>query len=149
MVRAIPVRKLQKIWAVIWADAIFLLFLGCSAELLVLCSGPFSRTTSDFIVLFLYSRFPPGWCVWTASTQALCRLSKKYFVWFATSSLDWPHRGLKSSWGRLVASLKHYVTKYPFMLVKNMVRENCNNSRSSRNIGAFARPSRFSIGELR
>ena len=32
MVRAIPFGKLKKTWAVIWGDAIFLLFLICSAD---------------------------------------------------------------------------------------------------------------------
>ena len=38
---AIPFGKHQKLWAVIWGDAVFLLFLACSADLDILCSGSF------------------------------------------------------------------------------------------------------------
>ena len=41
MVGAITFGKLQKIWAVIWGDAIFLLFIVCSGGLDKLCSGFF------------------------------------------------------------------------------------------------------------
>ena len=37
MACAIPFAKLQKKWAVIWGDAIFLLFLVCSSGLDMLC----------------------------------------------------------------------------------------------------------------
>ena len=36
---AIPFGKHQKLWAMIWGDAVFLLFLACSADLDTLCSG--------------------------------------------------------------------------------------------------------------
>ena len=42
MVRAIPFGELQKTWAVIWGDTIFLLCLVCLADLDIHCSGSFS-----------------------------------------------------------------------------------------------------------
>ena len=38
MARAIPIAKLQKLWAVIFDNVIFLLFLVCSADLDIVCS---------------------------------------------------------------------------------------------------------------
>ena len=38
MARAIPIGKLQKLWAVIFDNVIFLLFLVCSADLDIVCS---------------------------------------------------------------------------------------------------------------
>ena len=51
--------RLQKIWAVFWGDAIFPLFLVCSADLDILCSESFSL---HFYVLLLCSctKFPPN-----------------------------------------------------------------------------------------
>ena len=51
MVPAIPFGKLQKIWAVIWGDAIFLLFLVCSADLD--CSGSFSHHVKFSSLMFM------------------------------------------------------------------------------------------------
>ena len=48
MVRAIPFGKLQKIWAMIWGDADFLIFLVCSADLDIPCSGAFSYNHVKF-----------------------------------------------------------------------------------------------------
>lgn len=39
MVHAIPFGKLQKLWAVVWGEAIFPLFLVCSVNLDIFCSG--------------------------------------------------------------------------------------------------------------
>ena len=38
MAHAIPIAKLQKLWAVIFDNVIFLLFLVCSADLDIVCS---------------------------------------------------------------------------------------------------------------
>ena len=48
-----PFGKLQKIWAVISGDAIFLIFLVCSAELDIPCSRRFSRP-SNSIALYMF-----------------------------------------------------------------------------------------------
>ena len=61
IVHAIPFGKLQKIWALIWGESTFQLFLAsCSADVDILCGGSFSYS-SNFIVLCLCTRFPPGW----------------------------------------------------------------------------------------
>ena len=52
MVPAIPFGKLQKIWAVFWGDAIFLLFLVCSADLD--CSGSFSHHVKFSCLMFMH-----------------------------------------------------------------------------------------------
>ena len=39
IVHAIPFGKLQKLWAVVWGEAIFPLFLVCSVNLDIFCSG--------------------------------------------------------------------------------------------------------------
>ena len=62
MVLPILFRKRQEIWAMIQDDAFFLLFLVCSADLDILCSG---SIMSNFIILFSCTRFSPGWvCKW-------------------------------------------------------------------------------------
>ena len=50
-----PFGKLLKIWAVIWGDAIFLLFLVCSAELVVLCNASFSRQVKFYSFVFIHN----------------------------------------------------------------------------------------------
>ena len=57
MVHAIPFGKRRKTWALISGNAVSLL-----SDLGKLFNGR-SPTTSNFIVLFLYTRFPPGWFV--------------------------------------------------------------------------------------
>ena len=52
MVSAIPFGKLQKIWAVFWGDAIFLLFLVCSADLD--CSWSFSHHVKFSCLMFMH-----------------------------------------------------------------------------------------------
>ena len=52
MVPAIPFGKLQKIWAVFWGDAIFLLFLVGSADLD--CSGSFSHHVKFSCLMFMH-----------------------------------------------------------------------------------------------
>ena len=63
---AIPFGKVQETWAVIWGDAVFLLFLVCSADLdLCFFIAGFSPTTSSFIVICLRKSFLPWWFVCT------------------------------------------------------------------------------------
>lgn len=50
MVHAIPFGRLQKIWALIWGESTFQLFLTSSADFDVLCGGSFSYS-SNFTVL--------------------------------------------------------------------------------------------------
>ena len=45
--------KLLKIWAVIRGNAIFLLFLVCSAELVVLCNASFSHQVKFYSFVFM------------------------------------------------------------------------------------------------
>ena len=47
--------KLFKIWAVIRGDAIFLLFLVCSAELVVLCNASFSHQVKFYSFVFMHN----------------------------------------------------------------------------------------------
>ena len=47
--------KLLKIWAVIRGDAIFLLFLVCSAELVVLCNVSFSHQVKFYSFVFMHN----------------------------------------------------------------------------------------------
>ena len=58
--------KLQKIWAVICGDAIFLLFLVCSAELDIPCSRTFSRHVKFYSFIYVYAQdfHPRGLCKW-------------------------------------------------------------------------------------
>ena len=60
MVRTVPFGKLQEIWGVFSGDAIFLLFLICSADLDILCSGSFSHLVKFCSFLFVH-QFLPGW----------------------------------------------------------------------------------------
>ena len=53
VVRAIPLGKLWKIWALIQGDAIFLLFLICSADWIYLAAGH-CPTTSSIIKFYVY-----------------------------------------------------------------------------------------------
>ena len=55
MVRAISFGNLQKMWAVICSDAIFLLVLVCSADFYILCSGLFSlRHVKFYSFMFVH-----------------------------------------------------------------------------------------------
>ena len=47
--------KPLKIWAVIKGDAIFLLFLVCSAELVVLCNASFSHQVKFYSFVFMHN----------------------------------------------------------------------------------------------
>ena len=47
--------KLLKIWAVIRGDAIFLLFLVCSAKLVVLCNVSFSHQVKFYSFMFMHN----------------------------------------------------------------------------------------------
>ena len=64
MVGAFPFRNLQKIWAVIWGDANFLLFFLTvrSADEDILCSGPFSYHVTFYSFMFMHN----------ISTQVVC-----------------------------------------------------------------------------
>ena len=50
-----PFGKLLKIWAVIRGNAIFLLFLVCSAELAVLCNASFSHQVKFYSFVFMHN----------------------------------------------------------------------------------------------
>ena len=50
-----PFGKLLKIWAVIRGNAIFLLFLVCSAELVVLCNASFSHQVKFYSFVFMHN----------------------------------------------------------------------------------------------
>ena len=63
MVRAISFGKLKKIWPVIWVDAIFLLFLVCSADLGILFSGQFPHHVKFYSFMFLHKIFTRVVCV--------------------------------------------------------------------------------------
>ena len=54
MVRAIPFGKLQKIWAVFCDDVVFLLFLVCSADLDIVCSGSSSHHVKFYSFMFIH-----------------------------------------------------------------------------------------------
>ena len=56
-------RTNRPIWAVIWDDVIFLLFLACSADLDILCSVSFSHHVNFYSFMFKYTRFSPRWIV--------------------------------------------------------------------------------------
>ena len=53
MARTIPIGKLQKIWAVIWGDAIFLLFQVSLADVDMLYSDSFSRNVTFNCLMFM------------------------------------------------------------------------------------------------
>ena len=53
MVRAIPLGKLQKIWAVIWGDAIFLFFQVSLTDVDILYSDSFSRNVAFNCLIFM------------------------------------------------------------------------------------------------
>ena len=57
MFRTIPFGKLQKIWAVVWDNAICILFLVCSFDLEILYGGSFSHHDSGVHA----QDFPTGW----------------------------------------------------------------------------------------
>ena len=61
MVRAISFGNLQKMWAVICSDAIFLLVLVCSADFYILCSGLFSLRHVKFYSFMFVPGILPGW----------------------------------------------------------------------------------------
>ena len=69
---AIAFGKLRKNWAVIWVDANFLLFLVCSADLDVLCSGPFSHDVKFYSFIFKH----------TISTQVICVNDKHLYNYY-------------------------------------------------------------------
>ena len=50
-----PFGKLLKIWTVIRGNAIFLLFLVCSAELVVLCNASFSHQVKFYSFVFMHN----------------------------------------------------------------------------------------------
>ena len=53
MVRAIPFGKIQRIWAVIRGDAIFLLFQVSLAEVDILYSDSLSRNVAIYCLIFM------------------------------------------------------------------------------------------------
>ena len=55
MILATLFGKLLKIWVVIRGDAIFLLFLDCSAELVVLCNASFSHQVKFYSFVFMHN----------------------------------------------------------------------------------------------
>ena len=63
MILATLFGKLLKIWAVIRGDAIFLLFLVCSAELVVLCNASFSHQVKFYSFVFMHNISTRGVCV--------------------------------------------------------------------------------------
>ena len=58
-----PFRKHQKLWAVIWGNAVFLLFLACSADLDILCSGLFYHHVKFDSFIFMHKIFTRVVCV--------------------------------------------------------------------------------------
>ena len=56
--------RFQKIWAVIWGDAIFLLFLVCYADMDTICSGSFSYHVRFHCLMFVLKVWPGGLCKW-------------------------------------------------------------------------------------
>ena len=65
-VQAIPFGKLQKKWAVFYDDVVFLLFLVCSADLDMVCSGSSSHHAKFYILMFMHR----------ISTRVVCVNSK-------------------------------------------------------------------------
>ena len=65
LVRIISFRRLQKIWAVIWDDAINLFFYPFQSVQLIWIYFVVGRspTTSNLIDIFFSTRFPPRWFV--------------------------------------------------------------------------------------
>ena len=55
MIHATLFGKLLKIWAVIRGNAVFLLFLVCSAELVVLCNASFSHQVQFYSFVFMHN----------------------------------------------------------------------------------------------
>lgn len=99
---------LLKTWAVISWEAIFVLFLVCSVDLDILYMyivAGHCPTMSNFIVLCLCLRFPPGWFVlnlmvstpcsddffWTDSWQAI---EKLWYLFHVLVQVEYPHRYL-------------------------------------------------------
>ena len=66
MVHIISFRRLQKIWVVIWDDAINLFFYPFQSVQLIWIYFVVGRspTTSNLIDLFFCTRFPPRWFVY-------------------------------------------------------------------------------------
>ena len=62
-VHAIPFGKPQKIWALIFSDAIFPFFSVCSADLDILCSGSFSRLVKFYSFKFVHKKSTRVVCV--------------------------------------------------------------------------------------
>ena len=77
-----PFGKLLKIWAVIRGDAIFLLFLDCSAELVILCNASFSHQVKFNSFMFRNN----------ISTRVVCVNGKHPWSlpFFPLRSLHWP-----------------------------------------------------------
>ena len=63
MVHPIPFGKLQKMWAVIWGEAIFQLILVCSADLYILCSGSFFHHVKFYSFILMHKIFTRVVCV--------------------------------------------------------------------------------------
>ena len=75
LVRIISFGRLQKIWAVIWDDAINLFFYPYQFVQLIWIYFVVGRspTTSNLIDLFFCTRFPPGGlCKWCTSRVQQC-----------------------------------------------------------------------------
>ena len=66
MVRDISFGNLQKIWAVNWGDAIFVLSSARSADVDVLCSEPFFQPAKfhKFMCMHKIDFYPCGLCKW-------------------------------------------------------------------------------------
>ena len=84
--------KPLKIWAVIKGDAIFLLFLVCSAELVVLCNASFSHQVKLYSFVFMHNISTRVVCVngkypWSLPFFPLCSLHR------AISSIQTPDAG--------------------------------------------------------
>ena len=84
MVRAVAFGNLQKMWAVISGDKIFLVFLVCSAYMDLLCSLSFSHHVKFYSSMFLHMISTRMVCVnrrhpWNTKSTLACdsTLSKK------------------------------------------------------------------------
>ena len=73
--------KLQKIWAVICGDAIFLRFSVCSADLDILCSGSFSHLVKFCSFPFLHKISTWVVCVNGEAPPVLPRTSVVRLFW--------------------------------------------------------------------
>ena len=90
-------RKLVLFRFTIWGDAIFLLFLVCSVDLDILCSGSFSRHVK-FLSFYAYAQdfHPGGTCVKMVTTpdgfvcviRSICL--NRWCNWFRLLSLSFP-----------------------------------------------------------